>query len=142
MAVVKNENGVIKGLVRCILCDLELENGNMRKKRRCEFYSQYWNGQRWCLSNFTNHHLHIQHPITNDPHQKEIDSDDTKSGMVCNQHKTNQTKNQNDYDDDISEMIQDKGKLKPNFNEPFLPNNDQNTIKSSEVIVTEESMLP
>lgn len=63
MVVVTNENGDIKGCVRCVLCDTEMATGSKMKKRRKDFYSQYWTGQKWSLSNFANHHLQNVHPI-------------------------------------------------------------------------------
>lgn len=49
-----------------MLCDSELESEKKKKKkRRQEFYSQFWNGHSWCVSNFANHHLRNIHPIQN-----------------------------------------------------------------------------
>lgn len=61
MVEVSIENGEIKGRVHCVLCDTETEKAT--KKKRKEFYSQYWNGHKWILSNFANHHLNNVHPI-------------------------------------------------------------------------------
>lgn len=63
MAVVVTTGKVIRGRVRCVLCDNDIKPGNAKKKRRCELFSQYWNGHSWCLSNFANHHLRNVHPI-------------------------------------------------------------------------------
>lgn len=63
MAIVITEGKVIRGRVRCVLCDNDMKPENAKKKRRHEFYSQYWNGHSWCLSNFANHHLRNVHPI-------------------------------------------------------------------------------
>lgn len=45
------------------------------KKRRKDFYSQYWNGHKWILSNFANHHLRNVHPIANNANQAPEESD-------------------------------------------------------------------
>lgn len=81
MIVVENENGEIRGLVHCVVCDTEIETEKTKKKKRKDFYSQYWNGQKWILSNFANHHLHNVHPIANDANQtpKESDTDEQNS---------------------------------------------------------------
>lgn len=63
MVVIRNENGQIKGFVRCVICNAETDTDKEKKKRRKSQYSQYWNGQKWILSNFANHHLNIIHPI-------------------------------------------------------------------------------
>lgn len=66
MAIVKNENGAISGRVRCVLCDRDSEcetNESQKRRRRQAYYSQFWNGHSWCLSNFSNHHLRHAHPI-------------------------------------------------------------------------------
>lgn len=69
MVVVTNENGEIKGHVHCVVCDIEKETEQKYKKRRKEQYSQFWNGQKWSLSNFANHHLNKVHPITKNENQ-------------------------------------------------------------------------
>lgn len=43
MVTVTNENGNIKGFVRCVLCDTDTDP--KKRRRRTEYYSQYWNGQ-------------------------------------------------------------------------------------------------
>lgn len=63
MAMVITTGKVIRGRVRCVLCDNDIKPENAKKKRRRELYSQYWNGHSWCLSNFANHHLRNVHPI-------------------------------------------------------------------------------
>lgn len=63
MATVTNEGDVIKGRVRCILCDTQFEHEKKKRKKNQEFYSQYWNGSSWCFSNYANHHLRKIHPI-------------------------------------------------------------------------------
>lgn len=63
MAVVVTEGKMIRGRVRCVLCDIDIKPEKAKRKRRNEFYSQYWNGYNWCLSNFANHHLCNTHPI-------------------------------------------------------------------------------
>lgn len=63
MAIVTYEGNVMKGRVRCVLCDIEFEHEKKKRKKRQEFYSQYWNGYSWYLSNFANHHLRKIHPI-------------------------------------------------------------------------------
>lgn len=73
MVVVTNENREVKGLVHCVLCDIDVETDTRKKKRRKDYYSQYWNGQKWSLSNFTNHHLNKVHP--------RIKSDDDTASM-------------------------------------------------------------
>lgn len=80
MVVITNENGVISGRVRCVICDTEINNHKKKKKKRQELYSQFWNGHKWCLSNFSNHHLRKVHPITKYERQmpKESGSDDEK----------------------------------------------------------------
>lgn len=55
-------NGAISGRVSCIICT-ELEH------KEKKFYSQFWTGNKWCLSNFTNHHLRKAHPIKKDTNQ-------------------------------------------------------------------------
>lgn len=57
MAIVIVEGDLIKGRVRCILCDTEFEHEKKKRKKRQEFYSQYWNGSS------SNHHLRKTHPI-------------------------------------------------------------------------------
>lgn len=54
------EGGVPKGRVKCILCNME-----SIKKRRSASHAQYWNGNKWCLSNFAHKHLRNIHPIQN-----------------------------------------------------------------------------
>lgn len=73
MAIVKNENGAISGRVRCVLCDRISEcetNESQKKRRRQTYYSQFWNGHSWCLSNFSNHHLRHAHPIQSNANQQ------------------------------------------------------------------------
>lgn len=69
MVIVTNENGEIKGHVHCVVCDIDMETDPKPKKRRKDQYSQYWNGQKWSLSNFANHHLSKVHPITKNENQ-------------------------------------------------------------------------
>lgn len=73
MVTVTNENGSIKGLVRCVLCDTDTDP--KKRRRRTEYYSQYWNGQKWILSNFINHHLNKVHTIAKNQTRKENDID-------------------------------------------------------------------
>lgn len=81
MVLVTNENGEVKGRVRCILCDTGIETAKKKEKRRKNSYAQYWNGHKWILSNFANHHLHNVHPIANNANQtpKESNIDETNS---------------------------------------------------------------
>lgn len=80
MVEVTNENGQIKGLVHCVVCDTEKETGSKMKKRRKDFYSQYWNGQKWSLSNFANHHLNKVHPIMkNASKESNIDEENSQN---------------------------------------------------------------
>lgn len=65
MVMVTIEDKLIKGRIRCILCEIELKADKKKKRRRQEFYSQYWNGSSWCVSNFANHHLKNVHSINN-----------------------------------------------------------------------------
>lgn len=93
MVVVTNEDGVINGCVRCVLCDSLSEPERKKKRRRQEFgenwngYKQYWNGYSWCLSNFANHHLRNVHPIQNNTNQqtKKNDYYEETSGMNATQ---------------------------------------------------------
>lgn len=55
MAVVSFENGKTKGGVRCVLCELKTNTNTMKRKKQQKFYSQFWKGQSWSLSNFTAH---------------------------------------------------------------------------------------
>lgn len=81
MVVVTNEEGEIKGLVHCVVCDNDVETE--KKKRRKDYYAQYWNGQKWSLSNFANHHLKKLHPIEKNekqtPKESEFDEGNAKS---------------------------------------------------------------
>ncbi|XP_031617257.1 uncharacterized protein LOC116337085 [Contarinia nasturtii] len=86
MVIVGNQNGVINGRVRCIICDTESETGKKSKKRRQELYSQYWNGHKWLLSNFAYHHLQKIHPIEKDTNQG------PKDKVVCVAEDTMQTR--------------------------------------------------
>lgn len=54
------EGSMPKGRVKCILCDME-----SKTKRRSASHAQYWNGNKWCLSNFAHKHLRNIHPIQN-----------------------------------------------------------------------------
>lgn len=78
MVSVTIEDGEIKGHIRCILCESEIET---TKKRRKISYAQYWNGQKWILSNYANHHLRNAHPITINKNQTSNESniDETNS---------------------------------------------------------------
>lgn len=89
MAVVSYENGAISGRIRCVLCDTKFETEKKKKKRRQELYSQYWKGQSWCLSNFSNHHLRKVHPIQNyaDQEGKGDDFQEEKSAVKPSQSK-------------------------------------------------------
>lgn len=86
MVEVTHENGEIKGHVRCVLCDTEIEAVKIKKKKRTEFYSQYWNGHKWILSNFANHHLQKVHRIANNTNQapKKSDNDAGNSRINTN----------------------------------------------------------
>lgn len=65
MVIVTIEKGIISGGVHCVLCDNKFETETNKKKRRTEYYSQYWNSHShsWSISNFANHHLRKVHPI-------------------------------------------------------------------------------
>lgn len=78
MVSVTNENGEIKGYVRCVLCETDIETANKRRKKS---YAQYWNGHKWILSNFANHHLRNVHPIAKNENQtpNESNIDETNS---------------------------------------------------------------
>lgn len=104
MVIVANEDGVISGRVRCVICDTEFDTEGKKKKRRQELYSQFWNGNRWCLSNFANHHLHKVHPIQNDENQgpKENNFDEGKYGMNANQSILPVDELKNNLDDENS----------------------------------------
>lgn len=75
MVKVTNQNGEIKGLVHCVVCDTDVETEKTKKKKRKDYYSQYWNGQKWSLSNFANHHLNKVHPITKNENQSPKESE-------------------------------------------------------------------
>lgn len=83
MVVVTNANGEIKGNVRCVVCETEIEAGKKMKTGRNKSYSQYWNGHKWILSNFANHHLCNVHPIANSANQthtkSEIDKENSQT---------------------------------------------------------------
>lgn len=87
MVIVTNENGTISGRIRCVLCDTQFGIDVKKKRRRQEFYSQFWNGQSWCLSNYSNHHLQKVHPIHTDENQttKKKHLHEVKSEMVASQ---------------------------------------------------------
>lgn len=83
MVEVTIEGDMIKGRIRCILCDMELRHENSKRRRRKDFYNQYWNGHSWCLSNFFNRHLKnihssqttSQYPQENNHFEEQIDTD-------------------------------------------------------------------
>lgn len=81
MAIVTNEGDIIKGRVRCILCDTEFEHEKKKRKKRQEFYSQYWNGSRWCFSNFANHHLRKKHPVQKSSNGLHGEKNDVKENL-------------------------------------------------------------
>lgn len=88
MVEVTIEGDVISGRIRCILCDMELRPENSKRRRRTEFYQQYWNGHSWCLSNFSNRHLKNIHSDQNQCPRKsnyfEEQSDmDTDRNLIC-----------------------------------------------------------
>lgn len=84
MVVIKKENGEIKGLVRCVVCDTDTEP--KKRRRRTEYYSQYWNGHKWILSNFANHHLNKVHLIAKNenqaPKENEIDGENSQTSSA------------------------------------------------------------
>lgn len=86
MALVTNENGEIKGVVHCVICDIDAGTEKQTKKRRKNHYSQYWNGQKWIVSNFANHHLNKVHPIANyvnkAPEECDIDKQNRHSKTI------------------------------------------------------------
>lgn len=66
MVMIAIENGVVSGGVHCILCEVDVKTettDKKKRKRRHGFYSQFWNGHSWCLSNYNSHHLRNVHPI-------------------------------------------------------------------------------
>lgn len=69
MATVVIEDSIISGRVRCVICDLEYDTKKTNRKRRQELYAQFWSGNKWCFSNFANHHLNKLHPIKEDTDQ-------------------------------------------------------------------------
>lgn len=82
MTVVTNENGVIRGGVNCILCNIGNESEKTKRKKRPDSYKQYWNGSNWCLSNFNNHHLRKVHPIQKSASVHVGNEDDSKKKIL------------------------------------------------------------
>lgn len=73
MVVVTNENGEIRGLVHCVVCDSDIKTEKKMNRKRKNSYSQYWNGNKWIISNFANHHLQNVHPILHKANESDTD---------------------------------------------------------------------
>lgn len=82
MAVVETEGKLITGRVCCVLCQIDNDRGISKRIKRKDYYSQYWNGRNWCLSNFNNRHLRRVHPKS-ELYEKEQHSEDGGSKNDC-----------------------------------------------------------
>lgn len=78
MVEVTNENGIIRGRVRCILCNNPNASGS-RKKQKTQTYAQYWETDHWILSNFSNGHLKTKHPIPDTTTKIQLVTDNTET---------------------------------------------------------------
>lgn len=89
MVMVTMDNGAISGRVRCVLCDNAHEAGAKKKKGRTESYSQFWKGDRWCVSNFDSHHLRKKHPMNSDANRDYISKVSSRSNLSANNPRNN-----------------------------------------------------